>query len=108
MQALGRHEELHSALANTRAAHITNMLQDVLVMDLLREIGALVLDADPGSASVSRALTALRDPAVTDLLRSEYEVVRPFTHMGDVTMPPAIRAELDAQWNQRVPFLIDG
>lgn len=100
MQALGRREDLHEALTSTYVAHVTNMLQDVLVMDLLREIGALVLDPDSGSASVKRALSALRDPGVIAELRAEYEIVRPFTHR-DPTMSPAVRAEFDAQWQER-------
>lgn len=40
MQSLGRREDLHIALAESHVTHITNMLQDVLVIDLLREIGA--------------------------------------------------------------------
>jgi hypothetical protein len=33
MQSLGRREDVHSALRETYAAHITNMLQDVLVLE---------------------------------------------------------------------------
>lgn len=99
MQTLGRREDLHAALANTYTAHITNMLQEVLVIDQIREIGALVLDADSGSASVSRALSALRDPEVIAELRAEYEIVRPFTHT-DPTMTPAVRADFDARWRE--------
>jgi hypothetical protein len=76
MQSLGRREDLHAALSDADVAHITNMLLDVLVMDLLREIGALVLDRDASSASVARAMSALHDSDVIAELRAEHEVVR--------------------------------
>jgi AbiU2 len=99
MQTLGRHEDLHAALAQTCAAHITNTLQNVLLLDLLREIGALVLDTDSSSASVGRALSALRDQEAMAVLRAEYEIVRPLTHLGgDIT--PEVQAEIDARWQE--------
>jgi hypothetical protein len=98
LQALGRREDLHAALSRTYAAHVTNMLQDVLVIDLLREIGALVLDSDSRSASVTRALSALRDPEVIAELRREYEVVRPLESIGEDPIAPEMRAEIDRQW----------
>jgi len=91
LQALGRRDDLNAALSQTYAAHVTNMLQDVLVIDLLREIGALVLDADSRAASVARALSALRDPEAIAELRREYEIVRPLGHIGGDPM-------IDRQW----------
>jgi hypothetical protein len=101
MQALGRSEDLHRALEQTYTAQITNTLQNVLVIDLLRELGALVLDDDRGSASVARAMSALRDPDVIAELRREYEVTRPLGHVGGDTLTLDQRAQLDAQWEQR-------
>jgi AbiU2 len=100
MQSLGRNEELHRALEQTYTAHITNTLQDVLVIDLLRELGALVLDDDRGSASVARAMSALRDQDVISELQREYEVVRPLANVGGDKLTPQQRAQLDAQWQQ--------
>ena len=100
MQSLGRREDIHSALRETYAAHITNMLQDVLVLDLLREIGALVLDPNSNSASVARALSALRDPGVIAELRAEYEIVRPLGHIGGDELTPEMRAQIDAHWQE--------
>jgi len=98
LQALGRRVDLHAALSQTYAAHVTNMLQDVLVIDLLREVGALVLDSDSRAASVSRALSALRDPEVIAELRREFEVVRPLGNIGGDRITPEMRAEIDRQW----------
>jgi AbiU2 len=100
MQSLGRREDLHAGLSQTCTAHITNMLQDVLVIDLLRELGALVLDSGSRSASVARAVSALRDPDVVAELRAEYEIVRPLGHIGGDELTPQMRAEIDAQWEQ--------
>jgi hypothetical protein len=100
MQSLGRNEDLHEALEQTYVAHITNTLQEVLVIDLLRELGALVLDDDRESASVARTMCALRDPEVIAELRREYEVVRPLGNAGGDKLTLAQRAELDAQWEQ--------
>jgi hypothetical protein len=97
MQSLGRREDLHTALAETYVANITNMLQVVPVIDLLREIGALVLDTDRSSASVARAMFALRDPDVLIELRAEYEVVRPIGEIRDANLTPEMRAAIDLQ-----------
>ena len=100
MQSLGRREDLHSALRGTYAAHVTNMLQDVLVLDLLREIGALVLDPHSNSASVARALSALRDRGVISELRAEYQIVRPLGHIGGDKFTSEMRALIDAHWQE--------
>lgn len=98
LQTLGCHEDLHAALSQTYAAHVTNMLQDVLVIDLLRELGALVLDSDSRAASVRRALIALKDSEVIAGLRREYEIVPPLGHIGGDPIAPTMRAEIDRQW----------
>jgi hypothetical protein len=100
MQSLGRREDVHSALRETYAAHITNMLQDVLVLDLLREIGALVLDPNSNSASFARAMSALRDPGVIAELRAEYEIVRPLGYIDGDKLTPEMRARIDADWQE--------
>jgi hypothetical protein len=100
MQSLGRNEDLHEALEQTYVTHITNTLQDVLVIDLLRELGALVLDDDHRSASIARAMAALRDPDVLAELRREHEVVRPLGHNDGEKLTPTQHAELDAHWEQ--------
>jgi AbiU2 len=96
MQALGRREDLHKALEHTYAANITNMLQHVLVMDLLREIGALILDSDRKSAGVLRAFSGLRDPELMKVLRAEHEVVRPATNFNTGSMPAHVLKQFEA------------
>jgi hypothetical protein len=97
MQALGQREDLHKVLEHTGTVNITNMLQHVLVMDLLREIGALILDPDMGSASALRALSALRDPELMRELRAEHEVVRPVTTIRTSNNVPD---HVWAQWDE--------
>lgn len=99
MQALGQREDLHKALEQTYAAYVTNMLQRVLVTDLLREIGVLVLDPDKGSASVLRAFSALRDPELLKELRAEHEIVRPAIHTGD--LPEHVWKQVEVQREAR-------
>lgn len=64
-------------MEHTFAAHIHNELQDVLLVDLIREIGALVLDTDNRSASVATAARELRDSALLEELKNDYRVVFP-------------------------------
>lgn len=77
MLAMGQREDLRDGLAQTYAAHVQNDLQDVLLIDLIREIGALVLDRFQDSASVAVAVAILRDPNVVKELETEYRVVPP-------------------------------
>lgn len=100
LQALGGNKGLYDALGKSYAAHITNTLQGVLVIDLLREIGALVLDDNRGSASVARAMSALRDPEVIAELRREYEVVPPPGNIGGDNLTVDQRALLFAHWEE--------
>lgn len=75
MQALGENEALRESLEQTYAAHVHNALQDVLLLDLFRELGALVLDRNPNSASVAVAVSALRDPKIMSELEAQYRIV---------------------------------
>jgi hypothetical protein len=54
LQMLTSSDELWTALNQTRAAHVHNAIQDVLLGDLILQLAALILDKDSGSASVSR------------------------------------------------------
>lgn len=100
LQALGGNKSLYDALDKSYVAHITNTLQGVLVIDLLREIGALVLDDARGSASAARAMSALRDPVVIAELRREYEVVPPPGNIGGDNLTVDRRALLFTHWEQ--------
>jgi len=72
MQALNESEALRSALEKTYAAHVHNAIQGVLVFDLIREVGTLILDDNRRSASVARAVSSLRNPSVVEELRADY------------------------------------
>lgn len=72
LQAMNGSRALREALALTHAAHVHNALQAVLVVDLVREVGVLVLDTDSRTASVARAVMALRSESVLQELRAEY------------------------------------
>jgi hypothetical protein len=85
LQAMGRSVELREALNQTYAAHVHNTLQTVLVVDLIREIGALVLDADSRSASVRRAVAGLRDGETLKELEQQYHIVQPIKGADEAT-----------------------
>jgi len=72
LRALSQHEVLRDALADTYAAHVHNAVHAVLSFDLIRAIGALILDDDRRSASVARAVSSLRNEAIVRELRAEY------------------------------------
>jgi len=76
-RAMGSRADLRDCLEHTYAAHVHNALQDVLLIDLIREIGALVLDTDRRSASVANVVAQLRDPKLLQELEAEYRVVPP-------------------------------
>lgn len=98
LQALGRSTELHEALRQTYAAHVTNMLQNVLVVDLIREVGALICDPNKGAASVTGALKALQDTALLSELQAEYRIVAPFSEVNDPQLSPEDRAAINEAW----------
>src|ERR1700676_3403476 len=75
MLEMGRREDLRDGLEQTYAAHVQNALQDVLLIDLIREIGALVLDTDRRSGSVAVVVAILRDANVVSDLEPEYLIV---------------------------------
>jgi len=110
MQAMGRSEDLRDALHSTYASHVHNTVQGVLLIDLIREIGALVLDESPQSASVASAMAALRSEVLLEELRSEYRIVPPLTrtynddeltdNMREVVAEMWQRAELERNLNE--------
>jgi len=100
MRALGGREDLHRALEQTYTAHVTNMLQHVLLLDLFREIGGLILDPDKRSASLLRAFSALRDTELMEELRAEHAVVRPAIHIG-AELPPEVWEQFEAERKDR-------
>lgn len=83
MKSMGRNDELRGALKGTYAAHVHNTIQDVLIIDLIREIAALILDNDKRSASARRAVAILHNDAVLNELEKEYNVVDPRPRIYD-------------------------
>jgi hypothetical protein len=89
MQVMGRREDLRDVFEQTYAAHVHNTLQEVLLIDLFRELGALVLDRNPNSPSIATVVTALRNPKILAEMDAEYRVVSPvpvrFFNENDLT-----------------------
>jgi len=98
--AMTRSTELADALQSTYAAHVHNTVTDTFVIDLIREIGALVLDRDSKSASVAVAVRGLRDPLVLDELRKDYRIVLPSRWLSG-RVPAEVRREFDDANNER-------
>jgi AbiU2 len=92
--AMTRSAELAEALHGTYAAHVHNTIMDTFVIDLIREIGALVLDGGSHSASVAAAVKMLRDALVLDELRKDYRIV-PSGRWLSERVPPEARREFD-------------
>jgi hypothetical protein len=69
--------DLHAGLDHTYAAHVHNAIVDVLLVDLIRELGALALDRDPRSASIAAALHALDNPRTLAELQARSNTVAP-------------------------------
>ncbi len=74
---MGRSEELRALFERTYAAHVHNAIQDVLLLDLVREIGALILDPDCRAASVRVAMKDLRRADILEELKADYRNVIP-------------------------------
>jgi AbiU2 len=61
IQTLSSSEALIAALKDTYAAHVHNAIGVVMVTDLFRVVGALILDNDTRPASVVNAVSLLRE-----------------------------------------------
>jgi hypothetical protein len=94
MLAMGRSDALREALGQTHAAHVQNALQDVLLTDLIIQICALILDENSNSASVARALSALRDAHLRDELYAQYTIVPPVARIYEDELDEHTRAEV--------------
>ena len=98
LSAMGTDERLRAAINFTFPGHVQNALRDVLIIDLIRSIGALILDTDPRSASVAVAITFLRDKKLHAELEAEYLVVPPLPpDAHDDGTPPEAREAVRAQ-----------
>jgi hypothetical protein len=95
---MGTDERLRAAINFTFPGHVQNALRDVLIIDLIRSIGALILDTDPRSASVAVAITFLRDKKLQAELEAEYLVVPPLPpDAHEDGTPPEAREAVRAQ-----------
>jgi AbiU2 len=70
LRRMAQSEALREALVHTCAGHVFNAVHGALSGDLVRSIGAYVLDRNSRSGSVARAITALRKPSVISRLRT--------------------------------------
>jgi hypothetical protein len=98
--AMTRSAELAEALRSTYAAHVHNAITDTFVIDLIREIGALVLDRDSNSASVIVAVKLLRDPVVLDELRKDYRIVLPSQWLSGRDVADEVRRVIDREMQE--------
>jgi hypothetical protein len=83
LRAMSQSESLREAVDHTYAAHVHNAIHAVLSLDLVRAVGALILDNDPRSASVSQAVAALRVTSTAEELRREYASIPPIDNADE-------------------------
>lgn len=101
LREFGTNSELHKLLSPSYAAHVHNMLEEVLLIDLVREIGACILDDDRRTASVSVVLQDLRDAEIVELLKEDYQVGIAPRMLGLEQVDEAERRELEALFAER-------
>ncbi|HUN25390.1 MAG TPA: hypothetical protein VMU67_03710 [Steroidobacteraceae bacterium] len=71
LRAMARSEALRSALEKTYAGHVFNAMHGAMSFDLVRAVGALILDHRRRSASLWHAVASLRKSAVVKQLRAQ-------------------------------------
>lgn len=85
IETIGDTQPLVAALENTWAAHVHNALGAVLIMDLIRAAGAVILDRRSDVASLARAVALLeRDITLRALVKEQTEV-KPGRYMDEAT-----------------------
>jgi AbiU2 len=91
LRSMAQSEKLRNALAQTYAAHVFNAMHSALSADLVRCIGAYILDRTSRTGSIARAVDALRKPKVIAQLRARvYGVIPPAASDN-----PAVRAAVE-------------
>ena len=83
MQTMSESQELAAALEHTYAAHVHNAVGSVLVMDLIRAVGALILDRNGNSASVVTAVALVGREHVARALSTEMTEVKPGRYVDE-------------------------
>jgi hypothetical protein len=71
LRGMAQSEALRTALLQTYAGYVFNAVHGALSSDLVRAVYALILDRTPRSASMWRAVAALRKPTVVRQLRAK-------------------------------------
>lgn len=77
LRSMSQNDALRGALQDTYAAHVYNALHAVLSVDIIRTMGSIILDNDSRTASLARAILALREPGILQELTEEYCAVAP-------------------------------
>lgn len=104
LKAINESDELHEVLNQTRVAHVHNALHDVLLGDLLLQIGALVLDRNAKSASVASAVGELKDAAVFRALQESYRFQANILPrmLNEEELSPEVRESIASRIQQEV------
>jgi hypothetical protein len=71
LRRMAQSEALRAALVQTYAGHVFNAMHGAMSFDLVRAVGALILDRRRDSSSLFRAVVALRKPTVVNQLRAQ-------------------------------------
>ena len=97
LHGMGRNEHLRRAMDHFYPANVQNTLEAVLTSDLIRCLGALILDRDSRTGSVNIALALLEDPEVRALLKAEYEIVPPLPEqsLNEPDMTPELAEQIE-------------
>lgn len=100
LNGLSGDAELVRLLTPSYAAHVHNAMLGVLVTDLIRDIGALILDRSKGSSSLWKSNELLRKPAVLAALQAEYATIDRLPGNWD-DIPEDMRAAFQSQFEER-------
>jgi hypothetical protein len=90
LRRMAQSEVLRDAFVDTYAGHVFNAMHGALSGDLVRSIGAYILDRDSRSVSVARVITALRKPAVIAQLQAHVYGMIPRTQIENPATAAAI------------------
>ena len=108
---MAQSDALRGAFEKTYAAHVFNSMHAAMSFDLVRAVGALILDRRKNTASLYRAVGWLRKPIVIEQLRSNVygrtaHVKRIDADDINAVLERIHRTEFDATFD-RVPAQLD-
>jgi len=104
LRKMAQSEALREAFVQTYAGHVFNAMHGALSGDLVRSIGAYILDRNSRSVSVARAITALRKPSVIAQLQVHVYGMVPRTQSEN----PATAAAIERLQNAEFTSIIVG